>query len=162
MKIQENFIAELNNLFLINFQNLSQIEKNNYYNKLSFIIKPEKYGEHLIKCWNFLRDQAMFYPWFQNNKENLILNHGLLEIRYLHQRLVALLKAGNNWNSMSKAIISCDEMKLIDKCKSNITFASHKNDPSFRVMKNYYESRSDRTSIEFTGNQSEWLTELQV
>ncbi len=143
INICESLLNKVNKLYLVNFQYISNSEKKEFYDKFSFEINPSRYGEHLIKCWNFLRDQSLFYPWYNNKKENLILNQSNLDINYLHERVISLLKAENSWHKMCRMLANVDENSLLDSSKVNIGFAGNKSHPHYRFKAKLMQDKGD-------------------
>ena len=141
LQVSKNLSNQVRRLFLVNYQHFSKLDKKNYYDKYSFDITPQKYGEHLIKCWNFLRDLSLFYPWFENKSENLILDEGNLELNYLHQRVVSLLKSSSNWDKICRMFAEDNEESLIQSLNEKVSFASNESNPNYRfkesIKKNY-------------------------
>lgn len=58
-------------------------------------IVPDVYGGHLIKCWHIMRNQGLFWPWFNATKAGIIPGEPYIDDRMVHSRVVEMLKAGN-------------------------------------------------------------------
>ena len=132
----------------------------NYYENYSFEIIPTKYGEHLIKCWNFLRDQSLFNPWYHNKSQNLIVNESLLEINYLHEKLVALLKAKEIWHKIFTLMKNSNDTELLNSCKANLIFASNLSDPNYSLKENYTGLSNTSTWVDLSNNHNDWINQL--
>lgn len=58
-------------------------------------IVPDVYGGHLLKCWHIMRNQGLFWPWFNATKAGIISGEPYIDDRMVHNRVVEMLKAGN-------------------------------------------------------------------
>lgn len=58
-------------------------------------IEPNEYGGHLLKCWHIMRNQGLFWPWFDATKAAIIPGEPYIDDRMVHNRVVEMLKAGN-------------------------------------------------------------------
>ncbi len=159
LKTCNNLSDKVNKLCLVNFQYFSNTDKKEFYDKFSFEINPERYGEHLIKCWNFIRDQSLFYPWYSNKRENLILNKSNLDINYLHRRVVALLKSEKNWHKMCRMLSNVDENLLIKSSKVNINFAGSTTHPHFKYKEKLIQD-DEKLWIDLPEETSLWVEKI--
>ena len=160
LQVAKNLSSEVKNLFLVNYQDFSKLDKKNYYNMYSFDITPKKYGEHLIKCWNFLRDLSLFYPWFENKSENLILDESNLELNYLHQRLVSLLKASKSWNYFCRVVADENEEVLINSLNTKVNFAGNKSNPHYRFKGDLKKNYPSLNWVELPEDSLLWVKKL--
>ena len=160
LQVVKNLQNYVRNVFLVNFHYAVGNEKKKYYDKFSFDIMPDKYGGHLIQCWNFLRDQSLFYPWFENKKENLIVNENNLDLNYLHQRVIALLKASASWNNICKMLSEVDEIDLIKSISSKIYFAGNKSNPHYKFKENLLRDHSSLDWVDLPDRSTLWLKSL--
>ncbi len=158
--VSQKLSNHVNNLYLMNFPYFTQMDKKSYYNKFAFDIVPSSYGEHLIKCWNFLRDQALYFPWFDNKKENIILNEKLLKTTDLHNRLVSLLKAKDSWKKMYNLLINIDEINLINSCKANVVFAGESSFSNDLIKTEYKKLNSDSKWQNLSEKGYNWIDEF--
>jgi pimeloyl-ACP methyl ester carboxylesterase len=58
-------------------------------------IEPNVYGGHLLQCWHIMRNQGLFWPWFNATKAGIIPGPPYIDDRMVHNRVVEMLKAGN-------------------------------------------------------------------
>ncbi|MDC0074334.1 alpha/beta hydrolase [Alphaproteobacteria bacterium] len=158
--ILNNLSDSAKSLVLINPPSEYQVKQDELDKNSSFYFPPQKYGEHLITCWNFIRDQALFYPWYENRKENLILNQNSLGVEYLHQRLFALLKAGESWHDTNLLVNKYDKSKPLSILQSRITFAGNKVHPGYNSCKELNKSFPSSRLAELPNERNNWLSSI--
>ncbi len=69
-------------------------------------IEIDWYGGHLLRCWHFMRDQALFWPWYRRTREGIIWSEPWIEPEGIHARVVAMLKAGDMYHHAYQAHFS--------------------------------------------------------
>ncbi|MCZ8129973.1 MAG: alpha/beta fold hydrolase [Steroidobacteraceae bacterium] len=60
-------------------------------------IEPVWYGGHLLMCWHLMRDQGLFYPWFDRTARAAIRREPHVEPAMVHGRVRNMLKAPEMW-----------------------------------------------------------------
>lgn len=66
-------------------------------------VQPAEYGEHLIWAFNFIRDQALHYPWFQRDPEHRLMTRAVPGADEMHERVVELLKSIGSYHKSYRA-----------------------------------------------------------
>lgn len=66
-------------------------------------IEPDEYGRHLIWAFNFIRDQAMHYPYFMRDPEHRLMTRAVPGAVEMHQRVVELLKSVTSYHKSYRA-----------------------------------------------------------
>jgi pimeloyl-ACP methyl ester carboxylesterase len=66
-------------------------------------IEPVWHGGHLMQCWHQMRDQGIYYPWFDRTGKGVIKREPFLDAAMVHERVCSLLKAGNMYRTAYQA-----------------------------------------------------------
>ncbi len=66
-------------------------------------VSPHWHGGHLLQCWHQMRDQGLYYPWFENSRTGIIWREPFLATDMVHERVCSLLKAGNMYRTAYQA-----------------------------------------------------------
>ena len=61
-------------------------------------LAPDRHGGHLVWAWNFMRDQAVFWPWFSQKEESVRHGASVPDPDVLHDRVVEMLKGGRTYH----------------------------------------------------------------
>lgn len=56
-------------------------------------IEPDHHGGYLLEAWGFLRDQGLYWPWFDKSAQSIIWDPPEVELARTHERALALLKS---------------------------------------------------------------------
>jgi pimeloyl-ACP methyl ester carboxylesterase len=65
-------------------------------------ITPDFFGGHLLMCWHLMRDQGLFWPWFDRSAE-AALGDVFAPVDRVHLRVTEMLKAGNRYRDAYQA-----------------------------------------------------------
>jgi pimeloyl-ACP methyl ester carboxylesterase len=66
-------------------------------------VSPLWHGGHLLQAWHQMRDQGLFYPWFERTAAGALRREPYLDTAMVHERVCSLLKAGNRYRSAYQA-----------------------------------------------------------
>ncbi|MDX2225233.1 MAG: alpha/beta hydrolase, partial [Rhodospirillaceae bacterium] len=66
-------------------------------------ILPDWHGGHLMQAWHQMRDQGIYYPWFDATAKGVIRREPFLATDMVHERVCSLLKAGNMYRAAYQA-----------------------------------------------------------
>jgi pimeloyl-ACP methyl ester carboxylesterase len=67
------------------------------------LVEPVWHGGHLLQAWHQMRDQGLFYPWFDRSEAGVIRREPYLDTDMVHERVCSLLKAGARYRSAYQA-----------------------------------------------------------
>jgi len=62
-------------------------------------IVPIWHGGHLMQCWHQMRDQGLYFPWFDAKSRSIVQREPFLATDMIHERTCSLLKAGNMYRT---------------------------------------------------------------
>ena len=93
-KIQKGLVAQLIIVNVIYHSRDLRIELKEKYTPT---LERDKHGAFLLFCWNAMRDQSLFWPWYNATSSGVLSNQELISTEMIHRRTVSLLKCWNMW-----------------------------------------------------------------
>lgn len=66
-------------------------------------VSPLWHGGHLLQCWHQMRDQGLFFPWFDRSARGALRREPFIDTAMVHERVCSLLKAGNMYRTAYQA-----------------------------------------------------------
>jgi len=66
-------------------------------------VAPDDYGRHLLWAFNFVRDQALHYPYFMRDPEHRLMSRPVASADELHWRVVEVLKSITSYHKSYRA-----------------------------------------------------------
>ena len=78
-------------------------------------IEPDEYGAHITKLWYALRDNRLFWPWYEPVAANIRRHTPSLAPEDIHQSLFDALRCGKNYHLIWQAFFTTD---VIDEIKT--------------------------------------------
>ena len=67
-------------------------------------IAPRWDGRHLLTAWAIMRDQSLYWPWFNQTEDGILWNDGAIDVGLTHIRVVEMLKCGDRYRDAYKAM----------------------------------------------------------
>jgi len=93
-------------------------------------IVPVWHGGHLMQCWHQMRDQGIYYPWFERTAESVIKREPFLDTAMVHERVCSLLKAGNMYRTAYQAHFAYPTYEKLARSPVPTLLATTKWDPN--------------------------------
>jgi len=69
-------------------------------------ITPDWYGGHLLHAWHLMRDQGLFWPWYERTRKGIIWKPSHLAPAMVHGRVIEMFKAPRMWRAAYQAHFS--------------------------------------------------------
>jgi len=60
-------------------------------------IEPNWYGGHLLMCWHLMRDQGLFWPWYDRTRRGILWKEPHVDPTMVQARVLDMLKAPEMW-----------------------------------------------------------------
>jgi pimeloyl-ACP methyl ester carboxylesterase len=67
-------------------------------------IAPRWDGRHLMTAWSIMRDQSLYWPWFNQTKDGILWNDGAIDVGLTHLRVAEMLKCGDRYQQAYSAM----------------------------------------------------------
>lgn len=93
-------------------------------------ISPVWHGGHLMQCWQQMRDQGIYYPWFDRSAKGVIKREPFLDTAMVHERVCSMLKAGNMYRTAYQAHFRYPTYEKLKKSPVPTLLATTKWDPN--------------------------------
>lgn len=93
-------------------------------------ITPVWHGGHLMQCWHQMRDQGIYYPWFDRTAKGVIKREPFLDTGMVHERVCSMLKAGNMYRTAYQAHFRYPTYEKLKKSPVPTLLATTKWDPN--------------------------------
>jgi pimeloyl-ACP methyl ester carboxylesterase len=100
-------------------------------------IQPVWYGGHLLEAWHLLRDQGLFWPWYDRTRKGAIRQPIYVDPVMVHSRVLELFRSNGMWRQAYQAHFSYPTKsklaKALGKEKVPMTFVAPSWDPQLGV-----------------------------
>lgn len=67
-------------------------------------IAPRWDGSHLMTAWSIMRDQSLYWPWFNQTKDGILWEDGAIDVPLTHLRVREMLKCGDRYQDAYNAM----------------------------------------------------------
>ncbi len=95
---------------------------------------PDDYGRHLIWAFNFVRDQALHFPYFQRDPEHRLTSRPVPDAEELHAATLDVLKGLTSYHKPYRAAFSYESRKRMSDIAIPAMLLSASNElPSLRA-----------------------------
>jgi pimeloyl-ACP methyl ester carboxylesterase len=96
-------------------------------------IVPEDFGQHLIWAWNFVRDQSLYFPWFDRSAANRLSNEVAPADR-IHDSVADVVKAIRTYHIAYRAAFAHDTRGWLAKVRCPVLLTAAERDPLHGFM----------------------------
>jgi pimeloyl-ACP methyl ester carboxylesterase len=69
-------------------------------------IRLDGHGGHLLQAWQFIRDQGLFWPWYERTREGILRGRINVDTDAVHRRVLELFRARDMWRRAYRAHFS--------------------------------------------------------
>ena len=91
-------------------------------------MSPDAYGTHLPWAWNFVRDQSLYWPYF-DRQPSARLGNDVLPTDSLHLAVTDVLKALRTYHIAYRAAFAQDLRPLLPKLRCPVLLMASERDP---------------------------------
>ena len=91
-------------------------------------VVPDDYGAHLVWAWNFVRDQQLYFPWFERTSERRLANP-VSPAAQLHASVTDVVKALRTYHIAYRAAFRQDMHALLPKLACPVFLTTSQRDP---------------------------------
>lgn len=86
-------------------------------------IAPRWDGAHLVRAWAIMRDQGLFWPWFNRTKSGNLPSDNSIDVPMIHLRVMEMLKIGDQYQKAYGAMWTYPMRERLPKLKVPTLFA---------------------------------------
>ncbi|MSO98704.1 MAG: alpha/beta hydrolase [Rhodospirillaceae bacterium] len=94
-------------------------------------ISPKWDGSHLVTAWAVMRDQGLFWPWFNRTKNGILWNDNAIDEDMIHLRVTEMLKIGDQYQKAYAAMWAYPMRERLPKIKAPCLLAVPKWEPIY-------------------------------
>lgn len=123
-------------------------------------ITPIWNGAHLLTAWHMMRDQALFWPWYDRRAEAMVSGPPRLDVELIQLRVNELLKCGNRYQQAYRSAFSYPLSERLRQCNSPVTFASPTWDPLHSKSRKAASLSRNAGVEELPGSMADWATSI--
>ena len=87
-------------------------------------IAPQWDGGHLLRAWYMMRDQALWFPYFNTSRSGILRSEPNLQPEFLHLRVMEVMKMGDRYRAAYAAEFSYPLAERLRQAQATITLAS--------------------------------------
>jgi pimeloyl-ACP methyl ester carboxylesterase len=96
---------------------------------------PDDYGRHLIWAFNFVRDQALHFPYYSRDPAHRLMSRAVPGADALHGAVLDVLKAIRTYHKSYRAAFAYPTTARLATCHVPVTFLAAPNElPSLRAQ----------------------------
>jgi pimeloyl-ACP methyl ester carboxylesterase len=93
-------------------------------------IEPVWYGGHLLHAWHLMRDQSLFWPWYERTRKGIIRKPVHVDPAMVHARVTEVLKAPRKWRAAYQAHFSYPVKSRLAACRVPALLCAPEWDPN--------------------------------
>jgi pimeloyl-ACP methyl ester carboxylesterase len=98
-------------------------------------IQPVWYGGHLLEAWHLMRDQGLFWPWYDRSRKGAIRQPIYVDPVMVHSRVLELFRSNGMWRHAYQAHFSYPTKSKLARAKVPMTFVAPSWDPQLGVTR---------------------------
>jgi pimeloyl-ACP methyl ester carboxylesterase len=96
-------------------------------------IQPVWYGGHLLEAWHLMRDQGLFWPWYDRTRRGIIRKPTYIDPVMIQQRVLELFRSNGQWRHAYRAHFTYPLKARLAKSKVPMLFVAPSWDPQLEV-----------------------------
>jgi pimeloyl-ACP methyl ester carboxylesterase len=93
-------------------------------------IQPDWYGGHLLHAWMLMRDQGLFWPWFERTRRGIIWQPVRVDPEMVHRRVIEVFKAPVMWRAAYQAHFAYPTRAKLARVTRPVLLAAPRWDPN--------------------------------
>ena len=98
-------------------------------------IQPVWYGGHLLEAWHLMRDQGLFWPWYERTRKGIIRQPINVDTQMVNRRVLELFRSEGMWRQAYQAHFAYPLRSKLAKSKVPMAFVAPSWDPQLAVTR---------------------------
>lgn len=103
-------------------------------------LEADWWGGYLLMAWHLMRDQGLFWPWYNRTREGVLPREPYVDTAMVHRRVVSLLKCWNMWQAHYGAHWKYDAYSELGNAPIPVALASPNTHPATSQALNDHSS----------------------
>jgi len=123
-------------------------------------ITPRWDGGHLLTAWAMVRDRDLYWPWYNQTRDGIILKNAAINVVHIHATVTELLKCGDRYGESYAIMWSYPMADKLAKLDIPCLLCHPSTDPTAYTTHNAH-ALDPRTLVEeLPADMAEWHTVL--
>lgn len=148
--------AAIKHLAMSNVIYLDEAEREDLLVNYTFPIVLDKYGAHLLKCWHAMRDQGLWWPWYNTTRSGIIREEPYVDPEMIHTRVLAMLKARHMWQQAYESHFRYDTHGALQRVSVPTLLCAPKWDPNYPHTQRAHAAAPKTKWMELPAAPPEW------
>jgi pimeloyl-ACP methyl ester carboxylesterase len=123
-------------------------------------IRPEWHGGHLLHAWHMLRDQRLFWPWFDRSPGGVLRSAPQVDPREIDARVLDLLRSEGMWRRSTLAGLHWPVGAKLRKLRVPAAVTLCATDPWLACARRAADASPRLTRLELPDDASRWADVL--
>ena len=123
-------------------------------------IRPNWYGGHLLEAWYLMRDQGLFWPWYEQNRKGALRKEPHVDPVMIQQRVFELFRSEGMWRHAYQAHFSYPLARRLSQSKVPLMFAAPLWDPQYEASQAAARDFPRAPFVELPDEPSRWARTL--
>ncbi len=146
----------INKLAMSNVLYFTPADAKAYHDNYTFPIEIDWFGGHLIKCWIAMRDQGLFWPWYERTRQSAIRQEPYVGTAMVHSRVVSMLKAGDMWRHAYRAHFAYETGDALAQVKRPTLLGSPLWDPNYPHGQAAHSAHTHTAWLDLPPDMADW------
>ena len=123
-------------------------------------IQPVWYGGHLLEAWHLMRDQGLFWPWYERTRKGSIRQPINVDTQMVNRRVLELFRSEGMWRQAYQAHFAYPLRSKLAKSKVPMAFVAPSWDPQLGVTQQAARDFPKSPFIMMPDDMAKWSGEL--
>lgn len=123
-------------------------------------IQPNWFGGHLLEAWHLMRDQGLFWPWYDRSTRGIIRKQAHVDPALVHARVLELFRSDGMWRKAYQAHFSYPLKQRLAKSTVPMAFVAPGWDPQLEVTQQAAKDFPHAPFMLMPDDVSHWATTL--
>lgn len=123
-------------------------------------IQPNWFGGHLLEAWHFVRDQALFSPWFDRTRQAILRQELRIDPDRVNRRVFELFRSYGTWRKAMEAELDYPFARQLARTKVPKLFCAPQWDPRFGSTRRLADEARSTPFVALPDAEEQWADTL--
>ena len=123
-------------------------------------IQPVWHGGHLLEAWHLMRDQGLFWPWYDRTRKGAIRQPINVDTQMVNRRVLELFRSNGMWRQAYQAHFAYPLKSKLAKAKLPMAFVAPSWDPQLAVTQQAARDFPKNPFIAMPDDMAKWAGAL--
>ena len=121
--------------------------------------EPDWFGGHLLHCWHMVRDNRLYFPWFQRDQAGIHWQEPDLDEQRIQLEVYEHLKAEGAWQPLLLAQLQYPLTDKLEGCRDKVTLCAAPDSPWYAIVENE-AARAGLPILDLSSDSGQWGAQL--